>query len=238
MKTLKLLIVATSHAQMGDTMRKTGLWLEALASPYYIFKEAGATVTLASVRGGAIPVDPKSESIIVATSNTKRFLKDPQAASELLHSLPVETLQAADFDGILLAGGHGAMWDFADNSPLKELLEGFIRAHKMIGALDHGVAGLLPLKNELGEAFVKGRFLTAFSTSEEDSSGLSTIVPFLLESRLADLGAIYNKGPVYTSHVVIDGNLITGQNPGSSLELTRKMLASMKQAAEEASYVF
>jgi putative intracellular protease/amidase len=147
---LKILIIATSHGELGNTGRKTGLWLEELASPYYIFKEEGALVTIASPVGGPIPLDPKSESIIVANSYTKKFLKDPEAITVLAHSVALDTLNAMDFDLVYLTGGHGAMWDFADNLPLTQLLEDFNRQHKLIGAVCHGVAALIPLQNSQG----------------------------------------------------------------------------------------
>lgn len=225
---LKILIIATSHGELGDTGRKTGLWLEELASPYYIFREEGAVVTIASPDGGAIPLDPKSESIIVANSYTKKFLKDPEAIAALTHSLALSTLNAMDFDLVYLTGGHGAMWDFADNVSLKQLLEDFNRQHKLIAAICHGVAALIPLQNIQGELLVKGRQLTGFSDREEESSGLTTVVPFLLEAKLVKQGAIYTKGDNYTSHTITDGNIITGQNPGSSVEMARKIMSYMK----------
>jgi putative intracellular protease/amidase len=225
---LKILIIATSHGELGSTGRKTGLWLEELASPYYIFREEGASVTIASPNGGQIPLDPKSESIIVANSYTKKFLKDVEALSSLAHSLALNTLNAMDFDLVYLTGGHGAMWDFADNGPLMQLLEDFNRQHKLIGAICHGVAALIPLHNTQGDLLVKDRHLTAFSDREEQSSGLTTVVPFLLEEKLVLLGAIYSKGDNYTSHTVTDDNIITGQNPGSSVEMARKIISYMK----------
>jgi putative intracellular protease/amidase len=227
---IKILIVATSHAHMGNTPNKTGVWLEELAVPYYIFKEAGANLTLASPKGGPIPLDPKSESIIVSTSTIRRFQKDPEAISWLAHTTPLSTLIAADFDLVYLAGGHGSMWDFPDNEQLKELLEDFNRQHKPIGAVSHGVAALAGLGNDLGAPLMKGRRLTAFTNDEEQVFGLTGVVPFLLESALVALGASYSKGPNFESHVVIDGNIITGQNSSSSKEVARKLLICQKES--------
>jgi len=236
MNSPKILIVTTSHGKMGALDRRTGLWLEILATPYYIFKDAGALVTIASLNGGAIPLDPKSESLIIATSNTRRFQKDAEAIDCLEHSLPLDSLSAADFDGVLLAGGHGAIWDFPSHHPLKDLLEDFYRQGKLIGALSHGVSALVSLQIADGSSFVKGRLLTAFSNTEEESSGLTTTVPFLLESKLVGLGASYSKAAIYTSHIVTDGLVITGQNPASSAELAQKMLLTFKLAPEKPAY--
>jgi len=221
---------------MGGTTQQTGLWLEELSTPYYIFKDAGAKITLASIDGGPIPLDPKSESIIAATSSTKRFAKDEAALSALAHSVPINELNAVHFDGILLTGGHGAMWDFAANTQLRQLLEDCNRQHKLIGAISHGVSGLLAVLDDQGQPLTKGRHLTAYSDSEEEAMRVAAIVPYLLESKLTGIGALYTKGPLYTSYTVTDGNLITGQNPSSSGELARKMLLALKQMADSPYY--
>jgi len=228
MEPLKILMIATSHERLGETGRKTGLWLEELASPYLIFREAGALITLASPDGGAVPLDPKSESIIVANTYTRKFMKDPVAGALLSGSIVLNILDAADFDLVFLTGGHGAMWDLADNDALTHLLEDFHRQHKLIGAVCHGVVALMALHDEAGEWLVKGKRLTAFSDNEERSAGLAAVVPFLLESGLSSLGAIYSKAADHTSYTVTDGTIMTGQNPSSSVELARKMLAYMK----------
>jgi putative intracellular protease/amidase len=232
---MKVLIVATSHDQMGDSDRLTGLWLEELAEPYYIFTFAGALVTLASPMGGEVPLDPQSESLIMSNSTIRRFQKDPVAISLMEDSVSLETLKADDFDMVFLTGGHGAMWDFPDNRPLKRLLEDFNLQDKPIGAISHGVAALVQLENNSGGSLMKGRKLTAFSDSEEQSSGLTAVVPFLLESALTALGASFVKGTNYVSHVVTDGNLITGQNPSSSKEVARQMLACLKMSTHRRS---
>jgi putative intracellular protease/amidase len=230
---MKILIVATSHDQMGDSDRMTGLWLEELAEPYYIFTFAGALITLASPMGGPVPLDPQSESLIMSNSTIRRFQKDPDAISLLEDSVLLETLKASDFDMVLLLGGHGAMWDFPDNRHLKGLLEEFSRQEKPIGAVCHGVAALVSVKNNLGEPLVKGRKITAFTNNEEQSSGLTKVVPFLLESVLTDLGASFAKSANYVTHVVTDGNLITGQNPASAKEVARQLLASMNASPKK-----
>ncbi|MDR3714485.1 MAG: type 1 glutamine amidotransferase domain-containing protein [Puia sp.] len=230
MRPTKILIIATSHQQLGDTGRKTGLWLEELAVPYYIFKEAGATHVLASPKGGSVPLDRKSESIIVANTSTRRFQKDPDALAELAHSIPLHTLKAEDFDAVYLTGGHGALWDFPGNEPLRSLLEDFDRQHRFIGAICHGVSALLSMKTTQGETFVKGRQLTAACDSEERVLGLTDTLPFSLESALIAAGAVYSKGPDFDSHILMDGNVITGQNSSSSKDLAKMLLVSQKES--------
>ncbi|HEY4064795.1 MAG TPA: type 1 glutamine amidotransferase domain-containing protein [Puia sp.] len=230
---MKIVIILTSHEKLGDTGRKTGCWLESLAIPYALFKDAGAAITFASPQGGPVPVDPKSESIIASNSTIRRFQKDPEAVSDLSHSHSLDTLKAEDFDMVLLPGGHGPLWDFPDNDPLRQLLGDFIVQDKPIGLISHGVSALLSLHNSLGGSFIKGRNLTAFSNSEEQVAGLPAIVPFSLESKLIGLGAFYSKGPDFTSHVVTDGNIITGQNPASSMEVSRRMLFLFKETQKK-----
>jgi putative intracellular protease/amidase len=225
MKSIKLLFITTSHDKMGDTADKTGVWLEELAAPYYVFKEVDADITVASPKGGQVPLDPKSLAIILATRNTKRFLKDEEAMGILSKSMVLSAIKADDFDGVFITGGHGSLWDLADNQILKPLLEAFLRNGKPIGAVCQGVAGLVSLENDNGECLVKGKQLTCFSNSEEESSGLTSVVPFLLETKLLSLGVLYTRGANYVSHVVADGNIITGQNPASSEEVAKKIVA-------------
>jgi putative intracellular protease/amidase len=229
MEPIKLLIIATSHDHMGNTSRKTGSWLEELAIPYLLFREAGALITLGSPKGGEVPLDPKSESIIASNGMIRRFQKDPEACSWLAGSLHLNTVRAKDYDLVYLAGGHGPMWDFAVNEVLTRLLEDFDRQHKLIGAVSHGLAGLLLAQNTLGQPLVKGRKLTACSNTEEQVMGLTEIMPFLLQSSLEALGALYGKGPDFNGHCVTDGNLITGQNAASVKDVTKKMLTGLKE---------
>ena len=233
MNPIKVLFVTTSHDKMGDTNYRTGVWLEELAAPYYVFTEAGFGLTIASPDGGPVPLDPKSESIIVATQRTKRFLKDEEAMNFLSNSIPLGEVEAEDFDAVFLPGGHGPMWDIADNKTVRKLLEAFNNANKPIASVCHGVVGLLALQDDNGELLIKGKQLTAFSNSEEESAGLAKVVPFLLESRLISLGAIYSKESNYTSHVVTDGNIITGQNPASSEGVAKKIVALLKEAKQK-----
>ncbi len=229
----KILFITTSHEKMGDTHYRTGVWLEELAAPYYIFTEAGFELTIASPAGGPVPLDPKSESIIMATQTTKRFLKDELAMNFLSHSLLLQEVNAEEFDAVFLPGGHGPMWDIADNEDVKQLLEAFNSEKKPLVAVCHGVVGLLTLQTENGELLIKDKHITGFSNSEEDSAGMTKIVPFLLETRLISLGALYSKGPNYVSHVVIDGNIITGQNPASSEGVAKKTIAFLQEAKQK-----
>jgi putative intracellular protease/amidase len=230
---MNILIVATSHTQLGDTGRKTGLWLEELAFPYYIYKDAGATMVLASPQGGPVPLDPKSESILASTPTIRKFQKDPEGISLLAHSLPLAEVKADDYDMVYVGGGHGALWDFPGDRSLASLLDHFIAQQKVIGLVSHGVAALLALQNNsTGEPLVKGRHLTGFSNSEQKVVGLTDVVPFSLESRLVADGAIYTKGDDFRTHTVTDGKIISGQNPISSLEVSRKMLALLKESTK------
>ena len=222
-KSKKILLVTTSHDKMGDTQASTGVWLEDLAEPYYIFKEAGALITIVSPKGGPIPVDPKSLSIVIITSNGKRFMKDKEAMESLNNSSTLEEIDANNFDLAFISGGPGAMWDLADNKLLKQLLEAFNNSKKLIGSVCHGVVALLSLQSNDGELLIKGKNLTGFSNTEEESAGLSKVVPFLLETQLTSLGALYSKGESHISYLVTDGNLITGQNPASSAAVARKI---------------
>jgi putative intracellular protease/amidase len=228
MDPVKILFIATSHDQLGDTHYKTGVWLEEVAAPYYVFREAGADIMIASPKGGRVPVDPRSQSIIVATSYTRRFLKDAEAMKMLAHSMLLDEINAGDFDMVFITGGHGVMWDLAGNDIVKHLLEAFNNKNNLIGAVCHGVVSLLSLQNERGELLLKDKQVTGYSNSEEESAGLTDSVPFLLETQLTSLGTIYSKRADYTTHVITDGNIITGQNAASSEELAKRMLTLYK----------
>ena len=224
MTPLKVLLVATSNDRIGDTNHQTGAWLEEIAAPYYLFKDAGAEVTLTSPKGGEVPLDPKSLSIMVATSFTKRFLKDESAMNFLSQSTLLAEMYADEFDIVYVAGGHGPLWDLADNSFLKKLLETFNSQNKPIGLVCHGVVALLSLQNASGEALVKAKQVTGFSNTEEESGGRAGQVPLFVETELGLLGAVYSKKENYVEYVVTDGNIITGQNPASSEGVAKKIL--------------
>lgn len=223
MKSTKVLFVVTSYDKIGDTDISTGLWLEELSTPYYLFKEAGADITIASPKGGLVPLDPKSQSILIVTRSGKRFMMDPEAREFLGNSVLLKEVKAIDYDLVFLVGGHGAMWDFTGNKILKQLLEDFNNSDKLIGSVGQGMAALLSLQNRKGGLLIKNKNLTTFSNSEEESSGLMDTVPFLLEAQVVLLGALYSKAENYVSYVVADGNIITGQNPASSEAVARRM---------------
>ena len=224
MTQLKVLFVATSNDRVGDTICPTGVWLEEIAAPYYIFKDAGADLTLASPKGGEIPVDPKSLSIMVATSLTKRFLKDEDAMQFLSQSKLLGEIYTSEFDLIYVTGGLGTLCDLSNNTILNQLLEKQNSQNKLIGMVGHGVVALLSLQDANGEPLVKGKKVTGCSNTEEVSGGRAEHMPFLLESELIFLGALYSKNDNYVDHVVADGNIVTGQNPASSEGVAKKIL--------------
>ena len=223
-KPIKVLFISTSNDKMGDSAEKTGLWMEELAAPYYIFKEAGAYLTIASPLGGPVPVDPKSESIITVTRSSKRFRNDIEAMNHLSRSIPLLDVRSDQYDLLFIAGGHGAMWDLAANPLLKQLVEHFNAKNKPVGVICHGVAALLNVMEGKDKLWLKGKTITAFSNSEEESAGMAQLLPFLLETRLKELGATYTSGANYTKHVVETGNVITGQNPASAEEVAKLTL--------------
>jgi putative intracellular protease/amidase len=224
MKSLNSLIITTSGNRLAGTTNKTGVWLEDLAAPYYVLKDSGEHITIISPEGGQISLDPNSNSTGAATENTIRFLHDSQAMYHLSHSLPINEVSADNFDLVFLSGRHGAMWDFADNKYLNQLLEDFNRQNKPIGLVGHAVVALVSLKKENNEPLVKDKKLTGFSNHEEELTGMNEKPPFLLESKLVSLGALYSKGPDFNSYIVVDNNIITGQNPASSAETAKLLL--------------
>ncbi|MCO4292898.1 type 1 glutamine amidotransferase domain-containing protein [Solitalea sp. MAHUQ-68] len=228
MKNLNVLFITTSHDQLGATNHKTGVWLEELATPYYVFKDAGAAITIASPKGGQVPLDPKSEEPDSVTPSAERFKKDHEGIQQLSASLKIKDVKADDFDLAFLPGGHGPMWDLADNTELKELLENFYKQNKPIGSVCHGVAGLVSLRKPNGDPMIKGKKLTSFTNSEEELVGLTNVVPFLLETELLDLGADYRKGDDFAPFAQQDGLIFTGQNPASSDLVASAMLKSFK----------
>ncbi len=233
---IKALFITTSSDQLGNIPGKTGIWLEEIAAPYYYFKEAGVEMSIASPQGGSVPIDPKSLSIMVATRSTKRFLKDIEAMEFIGRSLKLESLEAEAYDMVFLPSGYGALSDLYDNSTLNLLMAFYQNHDRPIGAVGYGVVGLLSLIKSNGEPFVKDRALTCFSSSEIASRGLSAIVPFLPELLLKSIGATYTKGPDYESHVVTDGNLITGQNPASAELVAKKLLAILPKHLPAAAF--
>ncbi len=223
MQPLRVLMVTTSHSSLGDRSPATDIWLEELAAPYYVFKDAGTHITIASPDGGLIPIDPKSEIAEGITDSTKRFKEDLKSGPLLPYSMPLSETKSGDFD-IFIVGGHGSMWGLSSSDPLIKLLQEFLHQNKIISAVGSGVNVLISLKNKDGTPFVKGKRLTAFSNDEVQMEGLTYAVPFLLESQLLNLGAFYGRSPDYQTHVVTDGNLVTGQNPASSADTAKSVL--------------
>jgi putative intracellular protease/amidase len=223
-KMSRILIVITSHDRLGDTEQKTGFWLEELASPYYVFVDAGANVTLASIKGGEPPLDPKSHLPESQTEATQRFMADEEAKMRLKNTVAIADINVEDYDAIFLPGGHGTMWDFPASDTLKQLIEDFDRAQKAIAAVCHAPAALVTVKSVSGEPLVKGRTITAFTDSEERAVQLEEVVPFMLESRLRELGSNFKVAADFEPHVEQDGHLITGQNPASSQLAAERVL--------------
>jgi putative intracellular protease/amidase len=229
MKSLNSLIITTSCSKTADSKNKTGVWLEDLAAPYFILKDSGEFVTIASPLGGQIPVDINSQSAAAVTDSTNRFQQDAQAMYHFSHSLPLNEIDTNAFDLLFLVGGYGAMWDFPDDKWLNEIIHYFRRAQKPIGLVGHAVAALVSLTTKDMQPLVKGINLTAFSNQEEIAASLNEQTPFSLENRLISLGALYSSGPDFESHVVTDGNIITGQNPASSTETAKQIIALAKK---------
>lgn len=213
---MKILIVLTSHDKLGDTGKKTGFWLEEFAAPYYLLKDAGMEIELASPKGGEPPLDPKSALPKNVTEATKRFRTDPLVQAALANTVKLDDVSADDYDAVFYPGGHGTMWDLPNNAASIALLEAFIRAGKPIGAVCHAPCALVNVRQPDGEYVIKRKHVTGFANSEEEAVGLSEVVPFLLEERLRESGGLYSKGPDWAIYVQVDGKLVTGQNPASS----------------------
>lgn len=226
----RILVVLTSHDTLGDTGERTGFWLEEFASPYYVFRDAGADVTLASIAGGQPPIDPKSALEEWQTDDTRRFDADTDATAALAATRAIADLDAGDYDAIFFPGGHGPMWDYPGNNRLARLIEAFDEEGKVIAAVCHGPVALVDAKKSDGTPLVAGKRVSAFTNGEEAGVGLTDVVPFLLEDRLRDLGAVIENGADFTSNVVTDGNLVTGQNPQSSADGARGLLAALNAA--------
>jgi putative intracellular protease/amidase len=213
---MKILMVLTSHDQLGNTGRKTGFWLEEMAAPYYAFKDAGAEVTLASPKGGSPPLDPKSNEPTFQTEITRRFEKDAEAEAELSKTLRLQSVRQEDYDTVFYPGGHGPMWDLAEDKSSIRLLESFLAAGKPIAVVCHASGALRHVKTPDGKPLVEGKTVTGFTDGEEEEVGLTKVVPFLVEDELMRLGATFSKVKNWGVHTVTDGPLITGQNPASS----------------------
>ena len=224
---MKILMVLTSHDKLGDTGLKTGFWLEEFAAPYYVFKDAGADVVLASPAGGQPPLDPKSDLPDFQTAATHRFKADAQSQHALAHTVALHTLQHADFDAVFYPGGHGPLWDLSESADSVALIESFERAGKPIGFVCHAPGALRHVKAANGNPLIQGRRVTGFTNTEEAAVQLTAVVPFLIEDTFKTLGGRYEKGPDWAPYAVEDGNLITGQNPASSEAVARLILKQL-----------
>ena len=226
---MKILMVITSHDKLGDTGLKTGFWLEEFAAPYFVFKDQNIDVTLASPKGGNPPLDPKSDAPEFQTAATERFRKDEASQKQLANTHRLDSLTPSDFDAVFYPGGHGPLWDLAEDQNSIALLEAFYKQGKPLGLVCHSPGVLRHTKGENGEPLVKGKRVTGFSNTEEEAVQLTQVVPFLLEDMLKSNQALYNKGDDWVSYVEVDGNLITGQNPASSEAVAKEMIKLLKK---------
>lgn len=229
---MDILMVMTSHDQLGNTGRKTGLWLEEFAAPYFVFRDAGANITLASPKGGQPPIDPKSDLPENQTPAMTRFKKDDAAKKAFSHTAKLADMRAEDFDTVFYPGGHGPMWDLAESPTSIALIESFYNSGKYIAFVCHAPGVLHRVKFE-GKPLVKGKRVTGFTNSEEEEVHLTKVVPFLVEDELKRLGGHFEKAPNWQSFVVVDGHLITGQNPTSSTAAAQTLLKSLSIAAKK-----
>jgi putative intracellular protease/amidase len=225
---MKILIVLTSHDQLGDTGRKTGFWLEEFTAPYYVMHDAGAEITLASPAGGQPPLDPVSDAPDAHTISTERFKTDTAAQHALAHTKKLADIEASAYDALFFPGGHGPLWDLAESIDCKRLIEDFFASERPVGAVCHAPAVFRNTTDEDGRPLVAGRRVTSFSNTEEAAVGLTQIVPFLVEDMLTMNGGLYEKGPDWGVYVVADGQLVTGQNPASSAATAEKLLEHLQ----------
>jgi len=231
---MNILMVLTSHGQLGETGKETGLWLEELATPYYLFKRAGANVTFASPAGGRVPIDPNSEQPDKQTEATRRFRADADAMQALARTQKMADLDPEAFDAVFYAGGHGPLWDLAEDDDSLHLIETFYADGKPVATVCHGAAALRDARGPFGLPLVRGKDVTGFSNSEERAAGLAEVVPFLVEDALKEAGGRYSKASDWQAHVVTSGNLITGQNPASSVGAAKALLQQLQQHPAQA----
>ena len=224
---MKILMILTSHDELGDTGKKTGFWLEEFAAPYYVFRDAGAEITLASPKGGQPPLDPKSDAPDAQTAATDRFKNDVDAQAELASTHTLSDIDVTSYDAVFYPGGHGPLWDLAEDNHSVAIIEAAIAAGKPVAAVCHAPGVLKNVKAADGSPLVKGKKVAGFTNSEEEAAGLTEIVPFLVEDMLKANGGIYSKGDDWSVHVVEDGLLITGQNPASSEKAAKMLLAKL-----------
>lgn len=227
-KTMNILFVLTSHNKLGDTGEKTGFWVEEFANPYYTLLDKGAQITIATPKGGAAPIDPSSDSPDAATEATKRFDNDADAKARIANTKVLADMNPDDFDAVFYPGGHGPLWDLANDATSIALIEKFNSQTKPIAFVCHAPAALKDVKNADGTPLVKGKKVTGFTNTEEAAVGLTDVVPFLVEDMLSKNGGIYSKKDDWVAYAIQDGNLITGQNPASSELVAEKLLESLK----------
>jgi putative intracellular protease/amidase len=224
---MKIVMVLTSHDELGSTGKKTGFWLEEFAAPYYVFKDAGAEITLASPHGGQPPLDPKSAEKDFQTASTERFNRDREAQAALANTVPLKSISPADYDALFYPGGHGPLWDLAEDKDSIALIEAMYAQGKPVAAVCHAPGVLRHARSAVGTPLVQHKSVTGFSNTEEAAVGLTEVVPFLVEDELKKAGGNYTKGTDWQAHVVCDGNLITGQNPASSEPAAKAVLAQL-----------
>ena len=227
---MKILMALTSHSELGNTGKKTGFWVEEFAAPYYILKDAGATITIASPKGGQPPIDPSSTEPANQTEATHRFDKDAALKELLAHTKKLSEVSADDFDAVFYPGGHGPLWDLTNDKVSIKLIENFWIGKKPVAAVCHAPSVLLHVVVEEKIPLLKGKKVTGFTNTEEKAVGLTEVVPFLLEDELKRKGGIYSKKEDWTSYVVTDGLLITGQNPASSKAAAEKLLELLQES--------
>ncbi len=224
-----ILMVMTSHELLGDTGKKTGMWLEEFASPYYAFKDAGYTITLASPMGGQVPIDPNSLADDAMTDDATRYTKDEVARSAMSSTIVLEDVRADEFDAVFYPGGHGPLWDLSDNTHSTMLIEDMIKAQKPVGAVCHAPIVLKEVKRADGEFFINGKTVTGFSNSEENAMELTEVVPYLVEDALISKGGKYESTEDFGVKVCVDGLLVTGQNPASSGPAAQALIKVLSQ---------
>jgi len=227
---LNVLVVLTSHDELGNTGEKTGFWVEEFAAPYYVLQDSGVDITIASPKGGQPPIDPKSALPDFQTEATKRFDADKELQSKLANSIALDQVSEQDYDAVFYPGGHGPLWDLTNDKTSIALIESFWSHNKPVAAVCHAPGVFRFVKDSEGNPLVKGKKVTGFSNSEEEAVQLTDVVPFLVEDELIKLGGQYSKGEDWHSYVVNDGNLITGQNPGSSEETAKALFALLTNA--------
>jgi len=224
-----ILFIVTSHAKIPNTGKNTGLWLEELTTPYYAFKDAGYRVEIASITGGVVPIDPSSQKTIGQNpTSVDRFLQDKEVLAAIKNTPAISKIDAKNYAAVFLPGGHGTMWDLPGSEKLAAIVSSTLESGRVVAAVCHGPAGLVSAKDKKGQPVVKGRQVSAFTNAEEEAAGLTKTVPFLLESRLRELGALVKTGPNFQAFAIADGNLITGQNPASSEKVATLVIERLK----------